>query len=131
MVEFAFPGPLRDQLVAPVLAGTKTSITGLLAECESTEEPQPHPGDQAPVIDSDGTAVGVIRAIAIQATRPADVDIQPTIDEGEGFTDIAGQRTAHESCWRSAPWPAELGPGVAVDVDTAVGLQKPVLVERR
>jgi hypothetical protein len=29
-VEFAFPGPLRDRLVAAILDGTKTSTTGLL-----------------------------------------------------------------------------------------------------
>jgi uncharacterized protein YhfF len=28
--EFAFPGPLRDQLVAAVLNGAKTTTTGLL-----------------------------------------------------------------------------------------------------
>jgi hypothetical protein len=27
--EFAFPGPLRDQVVAAVLAGTKTSTSAL------------------------------------------------------------------------------------------------------
>lgn len=30
--EFAFPGPLRDQLVAAILSGEKTSTTGLMAE---------------------------------------------------------------------------------------------------
>ncbi|MCL2734512.1 MAG: RNA-binding protein, partial [Actinomycetia bacterium] len=29
--EFAFPGPLRDKLLAAVLSGAKTSTTGLLA----------------------------------------------------------------------------------------------------
>jgi len=30
--EFAFPGPLRDKLVAAVLGGTKTATTGLLQD---------------------------------------------------------------------------------------------------
>ena len=30
LAEFAFPGPLRDQLVAAILTGAKTSTTGLL-----------------------------------------------------------------------------------------------------
>lgn len=32
--EFAFPGPLRDRLVAAVLDGSKTATTGLVAEYE-------------------------------------------------------------------------------------------------
>jgi hypothetical protein len=34
--EFGFPGPLRDQLVGAILAGTKTSTTGLVVD-DSTE----------------------------------------------------------------------------------------------
>jgi hypothetical protein len=32
LVESAFPGPLRDQLVAAILAGEKTTTTGLVAD---------------------------------------------------------------------------------------------------
>ena len=32
--EFGFPGPLRDQLVGAILAGTKTSTTGLVVDYE-------------------------------------------------------------------------------------------------
>ena len=32
--EFAFPGPLRDQLVAAILDGAKTTTTGLLDDYE-------------------------------------------------------------------------------------------------
>jgi uncharacterized protein YhfF len=32
VAEFAFPGPLRDQLVAAILAGEKTTTTGLVAD---------------------------------------------------------------------------------------------------
>lgn len=31
VAEFAFPGPLRDQLVAAILSGTKTTTSALLA----------------------------------------------------------------------------------------------------
>ncbi|MFD0035630.1 hypothetical protein ACFVJK_47190 [Streptomyces sp. NPDC127172] len=30
--EFAFPGPLRDQLVAAILSGSNTSTTGLVVD---------------------------------------------------------------------------------------------------
>jgi hypothetical protein len=34
VAEFAFPGPLRDQLVAAILAGAKAATTGLVADYE-------------------------------------------------------------------------------------------------
>ena len=39
--EFAFPGPLRDRLVAAVLAGEKTTTTGTVADYEHEGEPLP------------------------------------------------------------------------------------------
>ena len=36
--EFAFPGPLRDQLVAAILSGAKTTTSGLLIGYERDRE---------------------------------------------------------------------------------------------
>ena len=44
VAEFAFPGPLRDQLVAAILAEEKTTTTGLVADYEIENEPLPDPG---------------------------------------------------------------------------------------
>ena len=44
IAEFAFPGALRDQLVAAILSGSKTTTTGLLADYEREGEPLPRPG---------------------------------------------------------------------------------------
>ena len=41
MITFAFPGPLRDKLVAAVLAGKKTATTGLAIEWEVEGEALP------------------------------------------------------------------------------------------
>ena len=38
---FAFPGPLRDMLVAAVLDGRKTATTGLVADYEHGDEALP------------------------------------------------------------------------------------------
>jgi uncharacterized protein YhfF len=48
--EFAFPGPLRDQLVAAILAGTKTTTTGLPADYEHEGEALPVPGERQAVV---------------------------------------------------------------------------------
>jgi uncharacterized protein YhfF len=50
--EFAFPGPLRDRLVAAVLDGSKTTTSGLLQDYEIDGEPLPVAGSRAAVIDS-------------------------------------------------------------------------------
>ena len=44
VAEFAFPGPLRDQLVAAILAGEKTTTTGLVADYEHENDPCQLPG---------------------------------------------------------------------------------------
>jgi uncharacterized protein YhfF len=41
VMEFAFPGPLRDQLVAAILSGAKTTTSALLLP----DEPMPPPGN--------------------------------------------------------------------------------------
>ena len=41
VLEFAFPGPIRDGLVARVLSGEKTATSSLLVEWEVEEEPLP------------------------------------------------------------------------------------------
>ena len=41
VAEFAFPGPLRDQLVAAILAGEKVTTTGLVADYEHENDPLP------------------------------------------------------------------------------------------
>jgi uncharacterized protein YhfF len=50
--EFAFPGPLRDQLVAAILDGSKISTTGLVVDYEHEGDPLPAVGDRSVVVDS-------------------------------------------------------------------------------
>jgi hypothetical protein len=38
------PGPLRDRLVAAIVAGAKTTTSGLVADYEHENEPLPRPG---------------------------------------------------------------------------------------
>jgi len=84
VVEFAFPGRLRDQLVAAILAGEKTTTTGLVAEYEREDESLPVPGLRQVVVDSAGRPVAVIEATAVRVMRLADVDLDHALSEGEG-----------------------------------------------
>jgi uncharacterized protein YhfF len=117
--EFAFPGPLRDQLVAAILDGTKTTTTGLVEHYELDGEPLPHPGDREVVIDSAGDPVTLIEVVASRVVRVGDVDLAHAIGEGEGYGCVADWRAGHEAFWHSAEMREALGdPSFTVNDDT-------------
>ncbi|ALE93217.1 RNA-binding protein [Arthrobacter alpinus] len=129
--EFAFPGPLRDQLVAAILDGSKTSTTGTLIEYEVEQEDLPTVGLQEVVIDSAATPVAVIEMTEVRQARLADVDLAHAVDEGEGFSTVAQWRAGHEDFWHSTDMRQAMGdPGFTVDDDTMLVLQRFRLVAR-
>ena len=123
-MEFAFPGPLRDQLVAAILAGDKTTTSGLVADYEHEGDPLPRPGERHAVIDSAGNRVAVIETTAVRVIRLADVDPAHAVGEGEGYTSVAEWRVGHEQFWHSAEYRGARGdPGFTVDDDTLMVAQ--------
>jgi uncharacterized protein YhfF len=121
VVEFAFPGPLRDQLVAAILAGEKTTTSALVVDYEHENEPLPAPGLRQVVVDSSGHPVAVIETTEVRVMRLADVDIDHALGEGEGFTSVAEWRAGHEQFWHSAETRQALGdPAFTVSDDTLV-----------
>ncbi|WP_238008383.1 ASCH domain-containing protein [Dactylosporangium sp. AC04546] len=123
--EFAFPGPLRDQLVAAVLDGTKTSTTALLQDYELEEEPLPIVGARAAVIDSAGRRVAVIELTEVRISRLGDVDVEHARDEGEGDDSVAAWRAGHERFWHGPDYRSWLRiPDFTVNDDTPVVLQR-------
>lgn len=125
VAEFAFPGPLRDRLVGAILAGEKTTTSGLAAEYERENEPLPGPGLRQVVIDSAGEPVAVIETTAVRVMRLADVDLDHALGEGEGYTSVAEWRAGHEQFWHSAEIRQEVGdPMFTVDDDTLVVAQE-------
>jgi uncharacterized protein YhfF len=124
-MEFAFPGPLRDQLVAAILSGAKTTTSSLAAEYERAGEPLPAVGQRSAVVDSRGRPVAVIELTEVRVVRLADVDLRHAVDEGEGDESVAQWRAGHERFWHSPQIRAELGdPGFTVTDDTLVLTQR-------
>ena len=120
MGEFAFPGPLRDQLVAAVLDGTKTTTTGLLDDYARDGEPLPRPGDREVVIDSAGEPVALIEIVMVRVVRVGDVDLAHALGEGEGYASVADWRAGHEDYWHSDAMREYVGdPAFTVDDDTS------------
>ncbi len=132
VAEFAFPGPLRDQLVAAVLAGEKTTTTGLVAdyEHENENEPLPVPGLRQVVVDSASRPVAVIETTAVRVMRPGDVDLNHALGEGEGYASVAEWRAGHEQFWHSAEMRQALGdPLFTVGDDTLIVAQEFRLIQ--
>ena len=121
VAEFAFPGPLRDQLVAAILSGAKTSTSGLLLGYERENEPLPEVGQLSAVVDSEGERVAAIEVTEVRVVRLADVDLQHALDEGEDYESVAQWRAGHEGFWHSPEARAELGDAsFTVNDDTLV-----------
>jgi uncharacterized protein YhfF len=131
LAEFGFPGPLRDELVAAVLAGKKTSTTGLLEEYRREGEPVESVGARELVVDSKGVGVAVIETTEVEVKRMGDVDLRFAIDEGEGFETLEDWRAAHVRFFTSPEMVAALGdPAVPIDGDTLVVCSRFRVVER-
>ena|SRR5215472_11883005 len=131
VAEFAFPGPLRDQLVAAIVSGAKTTTTALVADYEHEGEPLPRPGDRQVVIDSAGQPIAVIETVAVRVLRLADIDLAHAVAEGEGDTSVAQWRAGHEAFWHSDQVREALDdPGFTVDDDTLVVAQEFRVVNR-
>jgi uncharacterized protein YhfF len=121
VAEFAFPGPLRDELVAAIRSGAKTSTTGLLVEYEHDGEPLPAVGQRFAVVDSADRRVAVIETTDVRVIRLADVDLAHAVAEGEGYDSVAAWRAGHERFWHGDQLRAALGdPGFRTDDDTLV-----------
>ncbi|MEU5218018.1 ASCH domain-containing protein [Streptomyces sp. NPDC020807] len=127
----AYPGPLRDQLVAAVLSGAKVSTTGLLAEFRVENEDLPEVGERSALIDSDGREVAVVEVTEVRVLPLGEVDLQHALDEGEGYTSVAEWRAAHERFWHSEEMREGLGdPHFTVDDTTMVVAERMRVVER-
>ena len=99
VAEFAFPGALREELIAAILRGEKTATSGLLTDYERDGDAIAQPGDRQVVIDSELRPVAIIEMVEARVIRVGDVDPAFAHDEGEGFASVADWREAHERFW--------------------------------
>ncbi|MFB6811514.1 ASCH domain-containing protein [Streptomyces sp. NPDC056387] len=128
---FAFPGPVRDMLVAAVLSGAKTSTTGLLTEYEAAGDPLPVVGGRMAVMDSAERPVAVLEVTDVRILPLAEVDLEHALDEGEGYTSVADWRDTHERYWHGPQMREVLGdPEFTVADDTLVVAERFRVVER-
>ena len=130
---FADPGPLRDELTALALAGTKTTTASLLIDFEMEGEALPVPGQRDLLVDSYDRPVAIVETISCRVARLADVDDRHAIDEGEGYANAAEFRVTHEAYWNGylETIREHLGdPTFILTDDTMVVLERFRIVER-
>jgi uncharacterized protein YhfF len=121
LAEFGFPGPLRDRLIAAILAGEKTSTSSTVIEYSVENEPFPMVGLRETVVDSAGIAVGVIEITGVERIRVSEATPAHAIAEGEGYATVDGWRAAHVAFWESDEMRGSLGmPGFTITDDTEI-----------
>lgn len=122
--ELAYPGPLRDRLVAGVLDRSKTSTSSLLAEYQGEDDPLPEEGRRYLLVDSAERPVGVVETTEVRLVPLGEVDLPFAREEGEGYESVVEWREAHERFW------TENAPGVPLEDSTVVVAERFRLVER-
>ncbi|WP_250289293.1 ASCH domain-containing protein [Streptomyces atroolivaceus] len=127
----AFPGPLRDRLVAAVLSGEKVMTSGLLMEYEVEREELPPVGERSALIDSHGQEVAVVELTEVRVLPLGSVGLRHVLDEGEGHASVAEWRAGHEAFWHSEEMREALGdPSFTVDDGTMIVAERFRVVER-
>ncbi|KJL32923.1 ASCH domain-containing protein [Microbacterium azadirachtae] len=117
--EYAFPGPLRDSLIAAILRGDKTATTSLVVDYELEGEAMPSVGEHSAIVDSAGDRIAVEQITEVTIARVGDVDLAHAIAEGEGFETVAEWRAGHERFWHGVEYRSSVGdPSFTVDDDT-------------
>lgn len=96
---FAFPGPLRDELTALALAGTKVATAGLAVDYVVEGSFPARAGDREVLLDSDERPVAVIEITRVELSTIKLVGDEFARAEGEGFADARDWREAHERFW--------------------------------
>ena len=124
IIEFAFPGPLRDSLIAAIETGAKTSTSSLMREYEVGDEALPVVGVTGCVVGSDGERLFAIETTGVDVVRLGAVPLEHALAEGEGYTSVADWRAGHQEFWTSAEIRAELGADFEPDDDTMVVLER-------
>ncbi len=91
---------LADELLALVLAGTKTGTATLAWEYEQAGEAIPTKGGLSIVLDGQGRPAALIRTRSVAVVPFDEVTAEHAHSEGEGDATLESWRRDHEAFWR-------------------------------
>ncbi|HYI32911.1 MAG TPA: ASCH domain-containing protein [Glaciibacter sp.] len=100
-IELGSPGEGRSLLNRLVLDGIKRATAGLVADYAEEDEPVESVGERLVLVDDDLNRLGLIEVTRVDIVPLCEVTWDFAQAEGEGFTDLADWREAHESFWIS------------------------------
>lgn len=89
-----------DDLLALVLAGTKTGTAGALWDDEADGEAVPEVGDLSIILDGAGAPRAVLEVTEVSTVPFTEVGDKHAGSEGEGDRSLADWRSIHETFWR-------------------------------
>jgi len=100
--QFAFgdTSEMADELLALVVAGTKTATCSALSAYGAKGEPIDEVGKRGIVLDGHGRPACVIETCEVAIKRFDEVDAAFAYDEGEGDRSLAYWRSEHERFFR-------------------------------
>ncbi len=87
---------MADELLALVIAGTKTATCGALRDFPDGSPDRPVVGRSDVVLDGNGHRAAVIETLEVTIRRFDAVDEAFAHDEGEGFRTLADWRKGHQ-----------------------------------
>ena len=89
-----------DDLLALVLAGTKTGTASALGDIEADDESVPEVGELSIILDGRGRPRALIETTAIDIVPFSGVTAEHAHSEGEGDRTLAAWREIHERFWQ-------------------------------
>lgn len=90
-----------DELLALVLAGTKTATASSVWDYEATGDPVPQAGEFSIVLDGAGEPRAVLETLEAHIVPFGEVDAEHAFAEGEGDRSLTDWREVHERFWRN------------------------------
>lgn len=100
MIRFSFGDSpqMADELLALVLAGTKTATCGALRDFEGPDaEEKPVVGRRDIVLDGEGRDAALVETVEVTTRRFDEIDERFARDEGEGDGTLRWWRDAHRA----------------------------------
>ncbi|HQZ13017.1 MAG TPA: ASCH domain-containing protein [Devosia sp.] len=100
---------MADELLALVIAGTKTATCGALRDFGPGKEQPPVVGRRDVVLDGQGRPAALIETLEVTIRRFNEMDEQFAYDEGEGFRTLADWREGHRAYFeRHGGWSEDM-----------------------
>ncbi|MFI9723285.1 ASCH domain-containing protein [Streptomyces sp. NPDC052396] len=106
-MELGTPDGMRAELNSLVLAGRKTTTTGLLEDYAKETEGLEYLGERMALLDDQGRSIAVIEITGVEVKPFSEVTWEHARAEGEGDASLEAWRAGHRRYWNRLGTPVE------------------------